>query len=44
MVGFVLRAVIAAFGLWLATRWVDGFTIDEPLTLLIAAAALGIGG
>jgi len=41
MVGFVLRAVIAAFGLWLATRWVDGITIDEPLTLLIAAAVLG---
>lgn len=42
MVGFVLRAVIAAFGLWLATRWVDGITIDEPLTLLIAAAVLGV--
>lgn len=42
MSGFVLRAVIAAFGLWLATLWVDGFTIDEPLTLLAAAALLGI--
>jgi len=42
MAGFVLRAVIAAFGLWLATRWIDGFSIDEPLTLLIAAAVLGI--
>jgi hypothetical protein len=42
MTGFVLRAVIAAFGLWLATRWIDGFVIDELLTLLIAAALLGV--
>jgi putative membrane protein len=42
MTGFVLRAVIVAFGLWLATRWIDGFTIDEPLTLLLAAALLGV--
>jgi len=42
MVGFVLRAVIAAFGLWLATRWVGGFSIDDPLTLLLAAAVLGL--
>lgn len=42
MTGFVLRAVVAAFGLWLATRWIDGFTIDAPLTLLIAAALLGV--
>jgi len=42
MTGFVLRAVMAAFGLWLATRWVDGVTIDDALTLLIAAAVLGV--
>lgn len=42
MTGFVLRAVVAAFGLWLATRWVDGIFIDEPSTLLIAAALLGV--
>jgi putative membrane protein len=42
MTGFLLRAVIAAFGLWLATRWVDGFAIDEPVTLLIAAVVLGL--
>ena len=41
MTGFVLRAVVAAFGLWLATRWVDGLTVDEPLTLLLAGALLG---
>lgn len=42
MTGFVLRAVVAAFGLWLATLWIDGFAIDAPLTLLIAAALLGV--
>lgn len=42
MTGFVLRAVVAAFGLWLATRWVDGLTVDEPLTLLLAGALLGV--
>jgi putative membrane protein len=42
MTGFILRAVIAALGLWLATRLVDGFTIDTPGTLLLAGALLGI--
>jgi len=42
MVGFLLRAVIAAFGLWLATLWIDGFTIDEPANLLTAAVVLGL--
>lgn len=42
MTGFLLRAVIAAFGLWAATLWVDGFVIDEPSTLLIAALVLGL--
>jgi len=42
MTGFVLRAVIAAFGLWMATRWIDGVLIDTPTTLLLAAALLGI--
>lgn len=42
MTGFMLRAVIAAFGLWLATRWIDGFAIDNSMTLLIAAAVLGL--
>jgi putative membrane protein len=40
--GFLLRAVIAAFGLWFATLWVDGFAIDEPITLLMAAVVLGL--
>jgi len=42
MAGFLLRAVIAAFGLWLATLWIDGFIIDEPANLLIAAVVLGL--
>lgn len=42
MTGFILRAVIAAFGLWMATRWIDGVLIDTPTTLLFAAALLGI--
>lgn len=42
MTGFMLRAVIAAFGLWLATLWVDGVRIDSAITLLVTAAVLGI--
>lgn len=42
MTGFILRAVIAAFGLWLATAWIDGFSIDNSITLLVAAAVLGV--
>jgi putative membrane protein len=42
MTGFILRSVIAALGLWLATRWVDGFTIDAPGTLLLAGLLLGV--
>ena len=42
MTGFLLRAVIAAFGLWIATRWVEGFRIDDSATLLFAALLLGI--
>lgn len=42
MTAFVLRAVIAAFGLWIATEWIDGFAIDSASTLLLAALLLGI--
>ena len=42
MTGFVLRAVIAAFGLWIATEWIDGFAIDSASTLLLATLLLGI--
>ncbi len=42
MIRFVLRALIAALGLWLATRWVSGLRIDDPATLLLAGFLLGI--
>jgi putative membrane protein len=42
MTGFILRAVIAALGLWLATLWLEGFRIDDSLTVLIAAVVLGV--
>ena len=42
MVGFVLRGVIAALGLWLATRWVPGISIDSATTLLLAGLLLGV--
>lgn len=42
MTGFILRALIAALGLWLATEWVTGVTIDTPTTLIIAGLLLGI--
>jgi putative membrane protein len=43
MTGFVLRAVSAALGLWLATYWLrDSVHIDSAQTLLLAAVVLGI--
>ncbi len=42
MMGFILRAVITAAGLWLATQWVPGVHVDTVTTLLIAAVLLGV--
>ena len=42
MIGFVFRAVIAAVGLWVATRWVAGIYIDSPATLVLAGLLLGV--
>jgi len=42
MTGFILRALITALGLWLATEWVDGVRIDSPWTLVIAGVLLGV--
>lgn len=42
MTGFVLRAVIAAFGLWLASTWIDGVQVDSAGTLLLAGLLLGV--
>jgi putative membrane protein len=42
MLGFLIRAVIVALGLWLATAWVSGVYIDTPATLLLAGILLGV--
>jgi putative membrane protein len=42
MVGFLLRALIVALGLWLSTIWVNGVHIDTPATLVLAGILLGI--
>ena len=42
MMGFILRAVITAAGLWIATQWVPGVHIDTVPTLLIAGLLLGV--
>ena len=42
MTGLIFRAVIAALGLWLATRVVSGISIDAPTTLLLAGLLLGV--
>lgn len=42
MTGFILRAVIAALGLWLASRWINGINIANVETLLMAGALLGV--
>jgi putative membrane protein len=42
MVYFILRVLIAALGLWLATEWVDGIDVSTPTTLILAALLLGL--
>lgn len=42
MTGFLLRALITAIGLWIATRWVSGIQIDDAATLILAGALLGM--
>lgn len=42
MTRFVLRALISAIGLWIATRWVSGIRIDTPGTLVLAGLLLGL--
>lgn len=42
MAGFILRGLIAALGLWLATEWVGGVSIASPTTLILAGLLLGI--
>jgi putative membrane protein len=40
--GLILRLLISAFALWLASRIVPGLWFEQPSTLLFAAALLGI--
>jgi len=40
--GFIIRALIAAFGLYLATRWVAGISADDAGTLILAGLLLGV--
>jgi putative membrane protein len=40
--GFLIRALIAALGLWLATLVVSGITVDDARTLILAGLLLGI--
>jgi putative membrane protein len=42
MLGFLIRGLLVALGLWLATAWVHGVSIDSPTTLIIAGLLLGI--
>lgn len=42
MLGFLIRALIVALGLWLATLWVRGVYIDTPATLVLAGVLLGV--
>jgi len=42
MMGFLLRAVITAIGLWLATQWVPGVHVDSIGTLILAGLVLGV--
>src|ERR1700678_3517572 len=42
MLGFLIRAALVALGLWLATDWVSGVSIDSPSTLILAGILLGV--
>ncbi len=42
MTAFVLRALVSAIGLWIATRWVPGIRIDSAATLVLAGLLLGV--
>ncbi|HYJ41804.1 MAG TPA: phage holin family protein [Steroidobacteraceae bacterium] len=42
MVGFILRGIVAALGLWAATEVLSGLNIDSPGTLILAGLLLGV--
>ena len=42
IIRFILRALVAAFGLWLASKLVHGISVRDLTTLLLAAVVLGL--
>ena len=42
MPGFLIRTLISALGLWIASKLVSGLHFDGPGTLLLAALLLGV--
>jgi putative membrane protein len=42
MVGFLLRAAVAALGLWVASEIFEGLRFESPAKLIVAALLLGI--
>ncbi len=42
MIGFILRALLGAVGLWIATQWVSGIWIRDAGTLVLAGLLLGV--
>ena len=42
MVGFILRGLVAALGLWAATEMLSGIHIDTAATLILAGLLLGL--
>ncbi|HEX8232581.1 MAG TPA: phage holin family protein [Caulobacteraceae bacterium] len=42
MRGFLVQAVFAAVGLWLASRLLDGVQVTSTLSLIAAAVLLGV--
>jgi putative membrane protein len=42
MAGFILRGLIAALGLWAATKMLSGIRIDTAMTLVLAGLLLGV--
>ncbi|HEY0767582.1 MAG TPA: phage holin family protein [Steroidobacteraceae bacterium] len=42
MTGFLLRALLTALGLWLATVWLSGVHFNSVGTLLLAGVLLGV--
>lgn len=42
MMGFLLRALISAIGLWIASAWVPGVHFNSVGTLILAGILLGV--